>query len=1136
VELFSITCPTCNARLKVRDMSAIGQILNCPKCASMVEVAAPAGWQPPDPSAAPQPRAEGPGQAGRRRWENEVQPGEKVSGTVPASASSGGWSLGSSSGGVSASEISSPGNLSGAADQSSASGGIAGLPAGGWTKWALVAGMPVLVVTVASIWFFRTAPQPIEESPSIVQTAPDLAPVEEPSPTTKPAEVRSEPEPVRLARRWLPTDVQAIVSLRPRMLWSQPAATVLVDRTAALWQPAIGKLAAALGIEPQSLKRVTWSTTDVAKLNEADWLTGAVLAIELDQAATDELRAIRDSEPLDWKLAESPVRELKSRAWPQPFAFVDKWTLVTGPEAQLRALAAREEPKLANAALGQILDELDANRVAISIVDLRALHAAEVLPHWLPLVDVLHADADDWQLLRTMPLALGLGVGFAEKAVVELELACDGKSSAEQVQAAFERVLAAVESTIGAESESLTDKLMAGQINAALAAELKHFLAGSKTALAGAQLGTRDAIVWARFDWQGDLPKLASGFLASVPQLEASRLAAAGRLDEEHHRLIFAGLGAYAKAEGGFPAGVAGASLLPPDTRLSWQATLLPYLGHLDWHGELSFARAWNDPMNARVARRPLELMVNPALGPGVTKAGFPVTHYVGMAGLGADAGQLDADDPRAGVFGFRPRFAPVQIPDGASNTIVLAGVSQKLGAWARGGDATVRGLTQRPYINGPDGFGSGQPDGMLVAMADGSVRFLPKDIDPAMLEQLVTIGGGDSVAPHPLAAATRPKREGMPAAPPKARAATKPQPKPADVDLGERLGERIASIELKGTTLSELADLLSQLSTIPITLDARGLAAAGVETDAQVSLNLTDTTVADILDEALRSYGLKYIQIGDQLVITDSRETSGQLDSTQMNVGDLAPTAANEANLARMIEAFVSPTAWQASGGAGSLEIEGRSLKLEQTAAVTTQVADFLDKLRLARDLPPSRRDGRRLSLDTRWAMSREKLATSVTANFAEPARLKQIVAHFEKSVGIEIVFDGLGMAVAGASPATRVSFAADRQPLSEALEKLLKPLQLGYRRISGQRIEITAARQLAEDLELEFFPVKSLLADGGDADELAARLRKEVSSESWRENGGSAVLTIDGPSSYLIVLAPQPVQTEIELWLGKQ
>lgn len=45
---FSISCLTCKARLRVRDLSAVGQILACPKCGSMVEVVAPAD----EPSAA----------------------------------------------------------------------------------------------------------------------------------------------------------------------------------------------------------------------------------------------------------------------------------------------------------------------------------------------------------------------------------------------------------------------------------------------------------------------------------------------------------------------------------------------------------------------------------------------------------------------------------------------------------------------------------------------------------------------------------------------------------------------------------------------------------------------------------------------------------------------------------------------------------------------------------------------------------------------------------------------------------------------------------------------------------------------------------------------------------------------------
>jgi hypothetical protein len=45
VELFKITCVTCRARLSVRDEALVGQIIGCPRCGMMVQVAPPPGAQ-----------------------------------------------------------------------------------------------------------------------------------------------------------------------------------------------------------------------------------------------------------------------------------------------------------------------------------------------------------------------------------------------------------------------------------------------------------------------------------------------------------------------------------------------------------------------------------------------------------------------------------------------------------------------------------------------------------------------------------------------------------------------------------------------------------------------------------------------------------------------------------------------------------------------------------------------------------------------------------------------------------------------------------------------------------------------------------------------------------------------------------
>ncbi len=172
---------------------------------------------------------------------------------------------------------------------------------------------------------------------------------------------------------------------------------------------------------------------------------------------------------------------------------------------------------------------------------------------------------------------------------------------------------------------------------------------------------------------------------------------------------------------------------------------MLPFLGHNDWN--LDFASNWNSPENQRVhaAGRCRRSSIRPSVRP-PRSATYPVTHYVGAAGVGEDAAGLPADDPRAGVFGYERQTRQQDLVRGGANTIAVMGVQDRCGPWAQGGRSTVRPLTQRPYINGPDGFGSGQADGMVVGMADGSARFLSDKIDPEILEKLVAVHGGDKV------------------------------------------------------------------------------------------------------------------------------------------------------------------------------------------------------------------------------------------------------------------------------------------------------------------------------------------------------------------------------------------------------
>ncbi len=184
------------------------------------------------------------------------------------------------------------------------------------------------------------------------------------------------------------------------------------------------------------------------------------------------------------------------------------------------------------------------------------------------------------------------------------------------------------------------------------------------------------------------------------------------------------------------------------DAQFGWLATLESEFPSTSRPGPIPlWERGWQDPINGGFVRRRLPALVNPLITQQVGDDGYPITHYVGVAGLGVDGPTLPANHPRAGIFGYDRTTRPEEVVDGLSNTIMIAGVTDGLGSWSNA-DATIRPFTQEPYINGPDGFGTGQADGMYVLMADGSVKFLSDQTDPVVMRCMTAMADGFSLDP----------------------------------------------------------------------------------------------------------------------------------------------------------------------------------------------------------------------------------------------------------------------------------------------------------------------------------------------------------------------------------------------------
>ena len=245
----------------------------------------------------------------------------------------------------------------------------------------------------------------------------------------------------------------------------------------------------------------------------------------------------------------------------------------------------------------------------------------------------------------------------------------------------------------------------------------------------------------------------------------------------------------------------------------------------------------------------------------------------MGVAGIGKDAGDLKPNDENAGMFGFSRTARPRDIAKGAGNTLAILGVTQRLGPWGAGGEATVRGLTRAPLHqrarwvrqrptrrharrygrrvgplpreeHEPSRLGAigedqrhreRQRNGTGTLADSNSGRFsdnrrepVPVPLGPPALagtEELPVVIANPKV---PLAGTSgKPQRPDHAAKkPPEPGAEEQDEPEP--IDAAARLGQRIPEIDVPDMPLLHAVRFLSEMTGLRVTFDLRAMAAVG--------------------------------------------------------------------------------------------------------------------------------------------------------------------------------------------------------------------------------------------------------------------------------------------------------------------
>jgi hypothetical protein len=360
----------------------------------------------------------------------------------------------------------------------------------------------------------------------------------------------------------------------------------------------------------------------------------------------------------------------------------------------------------------------------------------------------------------------------------------------------------------------------------------------------------------------------------------------------------------------------------------------------------------------------------------------------------------------------------------------------------------------------------------------------------------------------------------------------------PAPVDVAARTADSLPGIELTEVPLTRAVDLLSAVSTLPITLDPDAMRQLGVSPRDRISLRLDSTTIGRALQAVAAKRGLAATSDNGQVILTLPAEHRESLHTVPYTVSDLTgDNKAAMAEFAALLKEFVAPESWREVGGRGTIEPKDRVLMVTQTRDVHWQVLVFCEKLRNARKKPLRSHDRpERFTLATRTGQARAMLDRAVAVNFHEPAPLSKILNFLAHATDSDILIDHASLAAAETSDRVETSLTVRNRPLGAVLDELLRPLGLAYRVIGPDAIQVTSTEAAEERLEVEFYPVGRRLNGATTAAKLIQRLKTEVAPPSWSDVGGSGEVDFDEPSQCLIVLQSQAVQAAVERMIASK
>lgn len=358
--------------------------------------------------------------------------------------------------------------------------------------------------------------------------------------------------------------------------------------------------------------------------------------------------------------------------------------------------------------------------------------------------------------------------------------------------------------------------------------------------------------------------------------------------------------------------------------------------------------------------------------------------------------------------------------------------------------------------------------------------------------------------------------------------------PRIPEVDVAGRLNDPIVRIEFDNMPLNEFASFVTQMSTVPVTLDPIALASADINARTPISVKQTQTSVEGILEAAVRPFGLEVEATDKSARLRITQPLDGHRRVAQLLVDDLAKDQKEVADIAYLMTHLVEPLSWKQSRGDGLYRIDPGKIMITQSEVAHFKTVVLMEKLRVARGLPVRSNFSKELfDLTPRGDQLSPALQKDVKLQIVVPTPLYKVIDQLEKKSGLTILCDWDSLAMNKLGPATPVTLTAPGVTTQQALEQFCKAWKLEALPINPTTVQLVSERTVPIMPWLEFYDVSNLGLGKSEAAALINNAKRELTD--LRKTGYGDLL-YDPASKRLLALLSKDDHQRLQFVLQRK